>query len=139
MLRNLNLYALALTTVCLVLPILMLTGCGAKTPYPIVPLEGTASYKGKPLERVILTFGSGDKRESSAVVLTGGKFKAIHTPQLDGVPTGKCIVRVGMDSAAIGAAAPEEYKELFEKYGMNSKGLEIDVTKADKNFNLNFE
>jgi len=98
-------------------------------------------YKGQPLEGVVLTFASGNRRESSAVVISGGKFKAIHSPQFDGVPTGKCIVRVGLDAVSPNAPVviPEPYKGLIEKYGMDSKGLEINVTKADKNFKLNFE
>jgi hypothetical protein len=99
-------------------------------------LEGTASYQGKPLENVILTFSCGDKRPSSAVVSTGGKFKAVSSPSVKGVPLGKCVVRIGWDSPD---APPTQWKEMLDKYGSESNGLEIDITKSNKNYSLNFE
>jgi hypothetical protein len=120
--------------VCLTL--ITFVGCGARAPYGTAELEGTASYKGKPLENVILTFSVEGKRESSAVVMSGGKFRAVHTPTIDGVPVGSCKVRVGLDGQS---TVPNEWKELFQKYGTDSQGLEIEVSKSDKNYSLNFE
>jgi hypothetical protein len=99
-------------------------------------LEGTASYKGEPLENVVLTFSSADKRPSSAVVFAGGKFKAVSSPTVTGIPKGKCVVRVGWDTPD---KPPTKWKTLFDKYGYESNGLEIDITKSNKNYSLNFE
>lgn len=115
---------------------LQLVGCRPSAPYTMAQLEGTVTYQGKPLENVTLEFSVGDNRPSSAMAKAGGKFKAIHTPSIDGVPVGKCIVRVswsGMDDA------PADLKELFEKYGYGSPGKEIEITKTDKNYQLDFE
>jgi hypothetical protein len=116
--------------------LLFINGCGTNVPYKTVELEGTVSCQGKPLENVILTFSVEDKRPSSAVVLAGGKFKAVHSPSVIGVPIGPCVVRIGWDGQN---DPPAEMKGLFEKYGSESKGLEIEITKPNKNYLLNFE
>ncbi|MDR3199571.1 MAG: hypothetical protein LBU34_17015 [Planctomycetaceae bacterium] len=117
--------------------LLFVSGCKQSVPYDMAELEGTASYKGQPLENVVLTFSSGSKRPSIAVVSADGKFKAVSSPSVKGVPIGKCVVRVGWETAP--DAPPEQWKELFDKYGYESDGLEIDITKSNKNYSLNFE
>jgi hypothetical protein len=135
-LNSIMLHLIRFCTFTFFVVLLLINGCGQSAPYEMAELEGTAFYKGKPLENVVLTFTSGDKRPSSAVVLTGGKFKAISSPTINGVPFGKCVVRIGWDSPD---APPTQWKELFDKYGSESNGLEIDITKSNKNYSLNFE
>jgi hypothetical protein len=135
-LNKIMLHLIRFCTLTFFVTFLLISGCKQSVPYEMAELEGTASYKGKPLENVVLTFTSGDKRPSSAVVSAGGKFKAISSSSVNGVPVGKCVVRIGWDSPD---APPAQWKELFDKYGTESNGLEIDVTKSNKNYSLNFE
>ena len=113
------------------------SGCSGGPGYKVVPFEGTITYKGQPLENVNLDFAVENYRTSGALVLAGGKFKAVHSPSKLGVPVGKCILRIGKSS--IDAQYPPEYQELFAKYGRESAGYVFDVKKAEKDFKIDLE
>ena len=117
-------------------PIFCLSGCGPKADYAIVPIEGVASYNGAPLpDSCSLTFTVGEHRASLGRIGAGGAFKTVHTPEIKGVPVGKAKVRVTWDAQG---DPPGEYKELFAKYGYDSEGLEIEITKPDKTLRVEF-
>ena len=121
---------------CVFVPLLFLSGCGPKADYAIVPIEGVASYKGTPLSNSwSLEFTVGDRRASLGIIGAGGAFKTIHTPEIQGVPVGKAKVRVMWNDQG---DPPGEYKEFFAKYGYDSEGLEIEITKPDKNLHVEF-
>jgi hypothetical protein len=113
-------------------------GCSGGTPYKVVPIEGTITYKGKPLEKVSLTFVVGDYRTSGAFVQAGGKFKAVHSPEKLGIPVGKCTLKLGWGGGDF-TSPPAEYAELFAKYGMDSSGYAFEITKADKDFKIDLD
>ena len=117
----------------------MSSGCGGpKAPYKVAPLEGTITFKGQPLDGVVVQFLVGDNRPSGALV-RGGKFKAVHTPSQDGVPVGKCTLVVTWGGSEE-SSPPAEYKELFEKYGADGSAPYVfEVTKPDKNFTIALE
>lgn len=122
----------------LIIGLLTVVGCGTpKTPYKVVPLEGTITFKGKPLEGVVLQFMVEKNRPSGAFVKTAGKFEAVHTPALKGVPVGQCTLSVSWGSDN---EPPAEYKELFAKYGTDGSSVySFEVTKADKDFKIDLE
>ena len=72
--------------VCLLMSI---SGCGGPDlPYEVVPLEGTVTYQGEPLEGVTVHFRPTEGRESSAISEEGGKFVMRYTHDVDGVQKG---------------------------------------------------
>ena len=119
---------------------LLTIGCGPKAPYDLVLVEGVATYAGKPIpKRFRLSFQSADgKRPSSAAIKQDdGKFVAMHTLQQDGVPKGKCQVTV-VWGGDIGTSPPKEYEPMLKKYGFGTEGLELEFTKNDRKFKLDF-
>ena len=115
-------------------------GCGPKAPYGIVEIAGVATFDGKPLPKNIkIDFIPEDgKRSSSAITRADdGKFVAVHTVNQDGVPTGKCKVTVAW-AGDIGTSPPAEFAPMFKKYGFGKEGMPIEITKADKKFQLDF-
>ena len=118
-------------------PLLFLTGCSPKANYAIVTIEGTASFNnGTPLpDSCTLEFNVGDYRSSLGKIGPGGTFKTMHTPEINGVPVGTAKVRILWNAEG---DPPQEYATLLEKYGYISEGLEVEITKSDKNFKIEF-
>lgn len=118
---------------------LFLLGCGQKTPYSIVPIEGTVSYQGKPLPRsFVLEFRSDPQyRPSQGWIGDNGKFKAVHTPSITGCPVGPCTVHVRWGGSE-GTKPPEGFDEMLENYGFESPGLPMEIKKKDLNFKIDF-
>jgi hypothetical protein len=117
----------------------MIFGCGVKAPYDVVQIKGTVTWEGKPLPQdFTLKFKPlEDKSESSGIIKTGGKFTTVHTPEIDGVPTGKCSVFV-LWGGGLYSTPPAEYEPLLKKYGTGTEGLQIEITKKDLNLKINF-
>jgi len=126
-------------SVPIVLLFLCMIGCGPKAPYSVVPIEGVVTWEGKPLPKEFtLSFRpENGMAESTGFIKDGGKFTTIHTVDIDGVPTGKCTVRVKW-SGGFGTTPPEEYNSLLSKYGFTSEGIPVEITKKDKNLKLDF-
>jgi hypothetical protein len=125
--------------------VVAIAGCGQSLPYPVVPLSGTLTYQGQPLERkLILTFTPvGAGRASTAIVGTDGKFKAEYTNDVSGVQTGKLIVTLGDAEAKDSPVAPTNVaplppllQEALRKYAFGGPGFEIEITKRDTNYKL---
>ncbi|MCL2004659.1 MAG: hypothetical protein FWG73_00700 [Planctomycetaceae bacterium] len=114
-------------------------GCGDGMPYQVVPLEGTITFKGAPLENVLLDFTVEEYRNSGAYVQTGGRFEAIHSPSVRGVPVGTCTLRIGWGGGAENRP-PADYEELFSQYGMDTAGYIFEVpNRGDRNFRIDLE
>ena len=115
-------------------------GCAPKAPYGIVEIAGVATFDGKPLPKDCkIDFIPDDgKRPSSAIIRADdGKFVAVHTVNQDGVPVGKCKVTVSW-AGDIGTSPPAEFGPLFQKFGFGKEGMSVEISKADKNFKLDF-
>jgi hypothetical protein len=120
--------------------VMFLVGCGASTPYSIVPIEGVASWDGKSLSpEFSLQFEPLDGRtHSTGIIQNGGKFRTVHTPDFDGVPTGKVRVIVEWHGG-LGENPPKEYEPLLKKYGHGTEGLQLEITKKDLNLTIDFQ
>ncbi|MGL6196113.1 MAG: hypothetical protein ACRC2T_14955 [Thermoguttaceae bacterium] len=118
--------------------IVTFTGCD-KSPYKVVPIEGTATWKGNPIpEGFSLEFTPEEGRASSGFISKEGKFKTVYSAQKDGVQTGKNKVKVMWNTGTM-PPPPEEYIELVNTYGYKSEGIEIEIKKADKNLTIDFK
>ncbi|MDR1493308.1 MAG: hypothetical protein LBT05_11385 [Planctomycetaceae bacterium] len=122
--------------------VITIFGCKPRAPYDIVRIEGTVTYDGKPLSpNFTLRFRPENGwNESTGFIKENGRFTTIHTVDIDGVPTGKCTVRVqwnGSD-APIPIPPPAEFQPLVKKYGFQSEGLPIEIIKKDLNLKIDF-
>ncbi|MDR1384931.1 MAG: hypothetical protein LBJ67_13945 [Planctomycetaceae bacterium] len=125
---------------CLLSLTFVVSGCGPKQPYPIVPVEGTASWQGKTLPKnFIIVFQPEDGSPESKGYLKrdDGSFQMLHTPQFDGVRTGasKVYVLWGLQGTE---PVPKEYKDLIAKYSTPQTGIQVQVTKKDLNMKIDF-
>ena len=117
-------------------------GCAPKAPYSLVEISGVASYQGTPLpEGFRVEFAPTDgSRPSFGVIHPGGKFELVHTASQKGAKVGTCKVRVYWNENPQTNPAPEEYQEMLSKYGMTGEDApEVEVSKKDKDFKVNFE
>ena len=115
------------------------TGCHTD-PYPIVELEGIATFDGKPLQNVNLIFRPQDNsgKTSTAFVAEGGKFIAAYSADRRGVKAGELDVHVGTVDQP-GYEANEAGKKAVEQYGYQTPPLVISISKQDKNYQLDFK
>ena len=117
-------------------------GCAPKAPYSLVEISGVASYQGTPLpEGFRVEFEPTDgSRPSFVIIQPGGKFELVHTASQKGAKVGTCKIRVYWNENPQTNPAPEEYQEMLSKYGMTGEDApEVEVSKKDKDFKVNFE
>ncbi|MBR4751819.1 MAG: hypothetical protein IKX88_00055 [Thermoguttaceae bacterium] len=125
--------AVALTLVC---------GCKPRAPYALVPISGTATYQGKPLDdRFHIQFEPTDgSRPSMAKINTDGTFEAVHTASQKGVKPGENQIVVYWNDPPEVNPVPDEFKELFAKYGFTgSDKLKVEISKKDAKFEVKYE
>ena len=117
-------------------------GCKPKAPYSLVPISGTVTYQGKPLDdRFHLQFEPTDgSRPSMAKVNADGTFEAVHTASQKGVKPGENKIVVYWNDPPEVNPVPEEYKDLFAKYGFTgSEQLTMTIEKKDSKFEVKYE
>ena len=132
----------------LILSLLLLavTGCGGSNS-KICKINGTLTYKGKPIPQVYLRFEPDDlttKATSMAVTDAHGKFEMFmgSTP---GVYRGKVKIYCDDPQAAMGgksqipADIEPAYRELCSKYGAGKSTYEITIDKSNSNLALKFD
>jgi hypothetical protein len=127
---------------------LSLAGCGRGGP-EIVEIEGTVTRNGKPVPNVRIYFVPTDGRPSWGVSDEQGRFVLDYDLDYDGAKVGTHTVWIQDESSNVdptlvmsGAARPKRNPEMaaiLEKYGRDKSQLKVDVTKADKNFQLKLD
>lgn len=117
-------------------------GCGPKAPYDLVPIAGTVTYKGQPLDdRFHIQFVPNDgTRASMSKLDSKGNFEAVHTPSQKGVKPGTCTVEIYWNENPQVVPIPEEYTEMFEKYGFTgSDKMTVEIKGKNKKMQIAFE
>lgn len=107
----------------LVLGSFVLTGCGGGADRPaMVPVSGTVSYNGSPVEGATVTFAAGTSaRSSTGVTDSGGKFRLTTFDTNDGAPAGEYTVTIAKfeaDASSLDSSvgsSPEKMKEMMAK------------------------
>ena len=123
------------------LPLFLLSlaiGCSEKLPYEVAGIRGTITFDGKPAPkglRLQFTPVSGEGRTSEAIVGDEGKFKATYTRSTEGIQVGKIIMTVSW-SGGPDASAPPDVAEIVKKFGGKTKGFPLEITEANKEFNI---
>jgi hypothetical protein len=127
------------------LMVFFVSGCGSDS--KICKINGTLTYKGKPMPQVYIRFEPDDlktKSTSMAVTDENGKFEMMigSTP---GVFRGKVKVFCDDPLAAMGSKSPlpkeieSAYRELCNKYGSGKSTLELTIEKSDTDYKLDLD
>lgn len=125
--------------------LMSLSGCGGPDlPYEVVPLEGTVTYQGEPLEGVTIHFLPAEGRESSATSGEGGKFVMRYTHDVNGVQkgTGKFYLTMPEQMGTLANTQDSQsaaLAEIVNKYSRERTTLETEITEPDKNYELKLE
>jgi hypothetical protein len=125
-----------------------LAGCGDSGP-KIVKVNGTLTYKGKPVTNAYLQFLPEFGRQSWAQTDEQGRFKINYDRHQDGAVVGKHKVwfepRPGSaaesEAAMLGRRLPQsqEMAEFFKKYGAETTPLTVDITPDTKELTLDLD
>lgn len=119
-------------------------GCGKEGPYEIVKLEGTVTYKGEPLEGVIVHFRPTEGRESRATTTEGGKFVMRYTYDVYGVQKGPGKVFLSIPTVSGTLTQAEEKRspllaEALRKYSANGTVKAVEFNESNRDYHLDLD
>lgn len=123
-------------------------GCGRGGP-EIVPIEGVVTHKGEPVPNLRIYFIPTDGRPSWAVSDASGRFALDYDPDHRGAKVGTHTVWVldestNLDPTATMSGAPRPKRspaiaQIMEKYGREKSTFQVEVKKAERNFQLKLD
>jgi hypothetical protein len=123
-------------------------GCGRGGP-EIVPIEGTVTHNGEPVPNLRIYFVPTDGRPSWAISDANGRFVLDYDIDHDGAKVGTHTIWVldessNVDATAAMSGAPRPKRspaisQIVEKYGREKSTLQVEVKKADRNFQLKLD
>jgi hypothetical protein len=123
-------------------------GCSQGSP-DIVPIAGTVTHNGQPVPNVRIIFEPTQGRISWAISDDKGRFKLDYDPDYDGAKVGTHRVYVVDESANIDPTAAlsgvkrhkraPEIAAAIDKFSQDKSTLKVEVTKADRNFQLKLD
>jgi hypothetical protein len=116
----------------------MISGCGQKMPYEVVPFSGTVTYQGKPVPNLEIFFEPEVGRGSNGITDANGRFTMIYNVKLNGVQKGKGKFFFTV-TQMIGEEKQSELQTVLKKYDINNTPFQFDIQKAEKNFELKLE
>ncbi|RCS54097.1 hypothetical protein DTL42_02800 [Bremerella cremea] len=124
--------------------LLSAVGCSQKLPYEVVALEGTVTYKGVPLEGVIVHFRPTTGRESMATSTAGGKFVMRYTYDVDGVQKGpgEFFLSLPMSSGGLSSANAKmsaSITEALRKYSIKGTPQAVEINEPDRDYKLDLQ
>ncbi|MCA9203998.1 MAG: carboxypeptidase regulatory-like domain-containing protein [Planctomycetales bacterium] len=124
---------------------MVIVGCGGSPPKPsTVPVTGTVTYKGQPVEGAAVNFYvDGSPAPSSATTDASGKFALSSFGDKEGAPIGSATVTVTKiqggagadpDNPGASASAGEPKNSLPDKYASTmTSPLQFEVKSGDAN------
>jgi len=116
------------------------TGCGGGTA-GVVPVEGTLTYQGQPVEGVSIQFEPvAGNRPSTGATDASGHFALVYTIDEKGAEVGKHNVTFDWQPATEAEQPSEAITKILEKHGMEDGApLEVEITGATSDLVLNIE
>jgi hypothetical protein len=127
---------------------MFMLGCGPSGPQ-VVPIQGVATHNGEPVPNIRIYFIPTDGRPSWGITDEGGRFTLDYDPEHKGAKVGTHKVEVidegsNIDPTAAMSGAPRPKRssaigEIVSKYGRGKSTLEVEVKKADRNFQLKLD
>ncbi len=127
--------------------LLLISGCGDGGP-KIVTVSGQATYKQKPIPRLILTFSPANGRPSTAMTDADGKFELDYLGERKGVQVGTHTVTFEyrakdpgeeMDILEGKKKRPPEIEAIMKKYIAGKESLTVEIKEATKTFELKLD
>jgi hypothetical protein len=133
----------------ILLVICCLIGCSRGGP-EVVPIEGTVTHNGEPVPNLRIYFVPTDGRPSWGISDAAGHFVLDYDPERKGAKVGTHKVWIVDDGALVdptvamsgGAARPKRspaISQIADKYSQGKSTLEVEVKKADRNFQLRLD
>jgi len=123
-------------------------GCSRGGP-EVVPIEGIVTHKGEPVPNLRIYFVSTEGRPSWGDTDASGHFVLDYDGQHKGARVGTHKIwvvdqRANVEPTAAMSGAPLPKRspvasELAAKYGQGTSTLEVEVKKADRNFQLKLD
>jgi hypothetical protein len=123
-------------------------GCSRGGP-EVVPIEGTLTHNGEPVPNMRIYFMPTDGRPSWGDSDAKGHFVLDYDPEHKGAKVGThsvCVVDLGgtVDETAAMSGAPRPKRspaasQIVAKYGREKSTLQVEVKKADRNFQLKLD
>jgi hypothetical protein len=133
---------------CALLMAAGIIGCSRGGP-EIVPIEGTISHNGEPVPNVRIYFVPTDGRPSWAISDESGHFVLDYDADYDGAKVGthkvwlvdetKNIDPTVVMSGGSKSQRPPAMRQIVEKYSREKSTLEVEVKKAERNFQLKLD
>lgn len=130
------------------LALLVISGCGEAGP-KIVDVAGVATYKSKPVPRLILTFTPANGRPSvSSVTDAQGKFELNYEGTRKGAQVGSHTVTVEymptdpgeeMDIVEGKKRRPPEIEAIIKKYVNGQEKKTVEIKEATPNLDLQLD
>jgi hypothetical protein len=133
--------------VCTAALIVVFSGCGDSGP-KIVKVAGKATYKGKPLPRLILTFSPDTGRPSTAMTDAEGNFDLEYEGTRKGAQVGNHTVTVEyrpkdpgeeMEILEGRKKRPPEIEAIIKKYVTGKTPLTVEVKESISNLDLKLD
>lgn len=123
-------------------------GCSRGGP-EIVPIAGTVTHNGEPVPNLRIYFVPTDGRPSWGISDSSGHFVLDYDPEHKGAKVGTHTIWVIDESANVdetaamsGGARPKRSpsaSQIVAKYGRDKSTLQVEVKKADRNFQLKLD
>jgi hypothetical protein len=126
----------------------LLAGCGDGGPR-VVQVNGTLTYKGKPVPNTLLNFEPEHGRQSWAQTDAQGKFKINYDRHQDGAVVGKHKVwieyrpgsQAEQEAEIMGKAPPlsKDMKAFYDKYSYENSKLQVQIDKDTSELKLELD
>ena len=97
------------STVVLAIIFLTTIGCGGSDRLPVIPVTGTVTMDGKPLENVSVTFHPESGRSANGVTNSEGMFRLTTYDTNDGATVGKHQISLSLIQVDIPEEIPDDY------------------------------
>lgn len=137
------------TLAALVGPALLVAAAGCDSGPKVVPVNGTLTYKSKPVANAVINFLPERGRQSWAQTDAEGHFKINYDAEQDGAVVGKHKVWIDyrpnsqseQEAEMVGKAPPisADLKAFFAKYNHQNSKLVVEITKDTKDLKLDLD
>lgn len=126
---------------------LLISGCGDSGPQ-VVEVSGRATYKQKPVPRLVLTFSPANGRASIGTTDGNGNFELVYEGERKGAIQGTHTVTIDympgdpgeeMDILEGKKKRPPVVEAILRKYVMGNNRLTVEVKEATTTFDLKLD
>ena len=115
--------------ICLIFACGLLTGCsGSDRPWEVVPVGGTVTYNGEPVEGLTIEFEPEQGRPSQALTDDNGHFTLNYTIHENGAQVGMHNVTFTWVGSSAGDKPSQAVMEVVKLHNRDATPLTIEIT-----------